>query len=340
MLKHVLTVAAGFWCAAAHGLPFDQTYWIAISAGVVKIEVSRSGGYSLGTGVVIDRGKVVTACHVLRGGSRVAVLYAGIRHGAVVQAQSAEHDLCLLQVARLEAPPASLRPTSQLAIGEDVGAIGFSAGAGVHHAHGTVDRLHRYDEGVVVQGSAAFTSGASGGGLFDADKRLVGILMFRMRGAGGQYFSAPVEWIASELTRNGGQSADPELVEISGEPFWSRAPDRLPYFMRANLLMSEQRWDELQALLPQWQLDDPASAEPAFLTGELDSRRGRTELALIDYREAVARDPSHALAWDGLVRASIHAQELGAARQAYGKLTTLSSVLSSRVANEFPEVLK
>jgi hypothetical protein len=337
MLKHAFVVAAGFWCAAAHGLPFDQAYWIAISSGVVKVEVSRSRGYSLGTGVVIGRGKVVTACHVLRGGTRVAVLHAGVRHGAIVQSTSAEHDICLLQVPRLEAPPAVRRPTAQLAIGEAVGAIGFSAGAGVHHAHGTVDRLHRYDDGVVVQGSAAFTSGASGGGLFDADKRLVGILMFRMRGAGGQYFSAPVEWIADELNGKGGEAVH---AEMSGEPFWSRAPDRLPYFMRANLLMSEERWDELQALLPQWQLDDPASAEPAFLSGELDSRSGRMELALIGYREAVARDPDHALAWRGLVRASMGASEMDIARHAYGRLASLSTALSSRIADEFPEVLK
>ena len=31
------------------------------------------------------------------------------------------------------------------------------------YARGAVDRLHRYDKGKVVQSSAAFTSGASGG---------------------------------------------------------------------------------------------------------------------------------------------------------------------------------
>ena len=337
MLRHALVVAAGCWCAAAHGLPFDQAYWIAIASGVVKIEVSRSSGYSLGTGVVVGPGKVVTACHVLRGAATAAVMHGGVRHSAVVRTASAERDLCLLQVPRLEAPAAVLRPTAQLAIGEDVSAVGFSAGAGVHHAHGTVDRLHRYDDGIVVQGSAAFTSGASGGGLFDADRRLVGILMFRMRSAGGQYFSAPVEWIAAELNSNDGKVMD---GEISAEPFWSRAPDRLPYFMRANLLISEERWDELQALLPQWQLDDPASAEPAFLSGELDSRNGRMELAVIDYREAVARDPDHALAWRGLVRASMGTKEMEVARHAYARLASLSVVLSSGIADEFPEMLK
>jgi hypothetical protein len=333
----LVVVAAGFWCAAAQSMPFDQAYWIAVSSGIVKIEVSRPGGYSLGTGVVVDRGRVATACHVLRGGTRVAVLYAGVRHTAVAHATSSEHDICILQVPLLEAPPAVLRPTAQLAIGEDIGAIGFSAGAGVHYAHGTVDRLHRYDEGMVVQGSAAFTSGASGGGLFDAGKHLVGILMFRMRGAGAQYFSAPVEWIANGPGGKAGETMD---SEISVEPFWNRAPDRLPYFMRANLLMSGEHWGELQALLSQWHFDEPSSAEPAFLSGELDSRRGQTALAVSEYREAVARDPQHALAWSRLVRACMQVREMDLARQAYGRLVALSAALSSRIADEFPEVLQ
>ena len=332
-----LVVGVGFCCTAVQGMPFDQAYWIAVASGVVKVEVSRPGGYSLGTGVVVDRGKVATACHVLRGGIRVAVLYAGVRHGAVARSTSAEHDICLLQVPRLEAPPALLRPTSQLAIGEDVGAIGYSAGAGIHYARGAVDRLHRYDEGIVVQSGAAFTSGASGGGLFDADKRLVGILMFRMRSAGAQYFSAPVEWIAKSVDDSASEAVD---TEISDEPFWNRAPERLPYFMRANVLMSEERWDELQALLSQWKLDEPSSAEPAYLSGELDSRRGQTALALIEYREAVARDPEHALAWNALVRTSMLSRDVRLARQAYIRLVSLSAVLSSRIADEFPEVLQ
>ena len=331
-----LVVAACFWCGAVEGEPFDQAYWIAVSSGVVKVEVSHQNGYSLGTGVVVDRGKVVTACHVLRGGLKVTVLYGGVRHSVAARTASSERDICLLHVPLLEAPPVAMRSTFKLAIGEDVGAIGFSAGAGVRHAHGVVDCLHRFDEAMVVQGSAAFTSGASGGGLFDADGRLVGILLFRMRGAGPQYFSAPVEWI----TITDDTASNEPNAEMADEPFWNRAPDRLPYFMRANLLLSEGRWDELKALLSQWQLDEPSSAEPAFLSGEIDIRHGQVELALIDYREAVARDPGHARAWSGLLRASMHTSDLEGARFAYAKLAALSAVLSNRMADEFPEVLQ
>jgi S1-C subfamily serine protease len=49
----------------------------------------------------------------------------------------------------------------------------------------------------VIQTSTAFTSGASGGGLFDEDGRLVGILTYRLRGASGYYFSS-AEGIAPE----------------------------------------------------------------------------------------------------------------------------------------------
>jgi serine protease Do len=332
-----LVFAAGCWCSAAQGVPFDRAYWIAVSSGVVKIEVSRDNGYSIGTGVVVERGKVVTACHVVRAATKVAVLHAGVRHNAVSRTISAAHDICILDAPLLDAQPAVLRPTTELAIGEEVGAMGFSAGNGIHYAHGAVERLHPYDGSVVVQGAAAFTSGASGGGLFDADRRLVGILLFRMRSTGAQFFSAPVEWIRDVPAR--GRDAAEEAA-ISVEPFWNRAFEGLPWFMRANILVSAGRWDEVPALLSLWQHDEPLSAEPAFLAGELDSHRNDMQQALIDYREAVTRDPAHALAWCGLLRASVKARMTDSARQAYSKLVSLSSVLSSRMANEFPEVLQ
>ena len=339
MTKWRALIAAACWCTAAHAAPFDQAYWIAVASAIVKVEVVRPGGYSVGTGVVVAPGKVATACHVLRGGQQVAVLHAGMRRNALTRSTpSADHDVCVLQVPQLEARPADVRPTVSLAIGEEVGAIGFSAGAGVHYARGAVARLHHFQDSVVVQGSAAFTSGASGGGLFDADKRLVGILMFRLRGTGPQYFSVPISWFAADLADEAAK--EDAGADLPDEPFWNRAPDRLPYFMRANMLMSEERWDDLVDLLGRWRVDEPASAEPAFLLGEVDSRQERNAQAVVEYEEAVERDPDHALAWSGLVRACMRTGDLNHARYAYGRLSALSAALSGRIAAEFPEVLQ
>jgi hypothetical protein len=337
-LRTVLAVACG-WSAAALGLPFDHAYWIAASSRVVKVEVARGGsGYSLGTGVVVARGLVATACHVLRGGTAIGVTHAGTRYSATARIASADRDVCLLRVPRLDARPAVLRPTAELAFGEEVAAIGLSAGGGVFRTRGEVSRLYRYDEGTVVQCSAAFTSGASGGGLFDTNGRLVGMLMFRMRGPGAQYFAIPVEWFTDRI----GDEADdsPGSVTISADPFWSRTPQRLPYFMRANMLESEAQWEALRALALQWRAAEPANPEPAFVLGELDRRGDRQGAALAEFREAVERDPAHALAWCGMVRALMRLNDPVSARRAYEKLALLSAALSGRMASEFPEAFK
>ena len=86
--------------------------------------------------------------------------------------------------------------------------------------------------------------------------------------------------------------------------------------------------------------DVPLQDELAMLLERYFSQHPKAELALIEYREAVARDPDHALAWCGLVRASMRARDLDVARQAYERLAALSAVLSNRIADEFPEVLQ
>ena len=60
----------------------------------------------------------------------------------------------------------------------------------------------------------------------------------------------------------------------------------------------------------------------------------------MEYQEAVSRDPTHALAWSGLVRACVRTRDRDLARQAYRRLAALSTALSSRIAAEFPEVLQ
>ena len=68
---------------------------------------------------------------------------------------------------------------------------------------GRVQALHSFDGGRVIESDTAFTSGASGGGLFDATGKLVGLLTFRSKARGGSYYSLPVGWIRDRLPRAG-----------------------------------------------------------------------------------------------------------------------------------------
>ena len=137
-------------------------------------------------------------------------------------------------------PPTWASATS-LQLGQPVAAIGFSGGAGRTLRFGRVQALHSLDGARVIESNTAFTSGASGGGLFDASGALVGLLTFRMRGSSGNYYSLPVRWIRERLPTEGQWTDVHPLPDA--RPFWQRDAATLPYFMRAAPLSAEGRWD-------------------------------------------------------------------------------------------------
>jgi len=328
-----LALFVSLWLSLpAHANDFSPRVIFDASRSVVRIEAARPRlGVQVGTGVVLAQDKVVTACHVLRDATNVSVIHGGIRY--VVSALQAlpEKDVCALSVQGLNAVPAKSRAAAQLQIGEPVVAVGFSGGGPMRWGRGEIARTHYFQGGLVLQTSASFTSGASGGPLLDSQGRVVGLLTFRMLDRGPQFYSVPVEWAvdAVELaTTDGVNTAFDEL------PFWQRDENELPFFMRAGSLETEHRWSELRALSKAWRRADPRSAEPSFIESALEERVGHYEAARSKLEQAVFRNPRHALAWSALVRVRLHFEDLGGARDAYTHLTSLSMVLADRLLAE------
>jgi S1-C subfamily serine protease len=175
--------------ATASAEPFDRRFMIAAAASVVRIEAGQGGPrYAVGTGTVTGPQEVVTANHVVRGASRIYVISGGLRHLATVRRVDALHDICVLAVDNLAARPLAARPSGQLQVGEPVAAIGYSGGGGLNFTTGAVAQLHRFSGSMVVEATAPFTSGASGGPLLDSEGRLVGLLMFRAMNGTGHFF--------------------------------------------------------------------------------------------------------------------------------------------------------
>lgn len=182
----------------------DPRARMALAASVVKIEaLSESGSdrIGLGSGVVVGEGKVVTNCHVTRRATSVTVVRGAVRHEASREASDFARDLCLLDVPGLALPAVPMAADDALQPGHALLAVGYTGGAGVQFSAGDVVALHAHDGARVIQSSNRFTSGASGGALFDAQGRLVGVLTFRLRASSAvHYYSAPVSWV-SELLR-------------------------------------------------------------------------------------------------------------------------------------------
>ncbi len=208
----------------------DTPVPIRLGLSVLKIEVLRdAGGYALGSAVVVAPGEVLTNCHVTREAWRVNVLYIGLRWTAVAQAADIGHDLCLLKVPSLPAAPVEVGSSAGLQVNQRVDAIGYSGGMRLQATAGQVLALHPFDGGQVVQSSNWFVGGASGGGLFDAQQRLVGVLTFRLPGGAAHYFAAPAEWL--EALRRQPMAA---IAPLPGDrlAFWQQPPDRQPDFLR------------------------------------------------------------------------------------------------------------
>ena len=275
----------------------DRERFNPIVASIVKIEaVTDSGTFSLGSGVAVQPSRFVTSCHVTAQAASITVLYQGLRWPVVRQRANTVRDLCILQVRGLDdVVPVPRGKVNDLRVGTEVAAIGYTFGAGLATQVGTVQALHPLADGTVIQSATYFNSGASGGGLFEMDGKLVGILTFRLKGAEAYYFSIPVDWIESELARS-----DPfePVGKLDGTPpFWAQPADRLPFFMRASTLQARMRWDELVTLTDAWADAEPGNAEAWFMRGQALTRLDRSTEAIAAYERAVNLDPHLAQAW-------------------------------------------
>ena len=168
---------------------------------------------SLGSGVAIAATRIVTNCHVLAAGiagdgrSRdlaVDVKEPNQRTGRPARLAGADpaRDLCVLDVPGLSAIAATLGSTRGLRVGQVVFAVGSPHGLELTLSGGLISSLRKTGEEPVIQTDAAMSPGSSGGGLFDAEGRLVGITSFGVRGGQNLNFALPVEWVKDASTRS------------------------------------------------------------------------------------------------------------------------------------------
>jgi len=167
----------------------------AVRRSVVRVRglssEQREDGYEtegVGTGVVIvDTGIILTNVHVVAGADRVQVeFFDGLETEASVIGMHPEHDLAILQAKKLpdDLVAATLRSTGDLALGDEVVAVGFPFGIGPSVSAGVVSGLgreYRSPQGKrvltnLIQFDAAANPGNSGGPLVTADGEVVGIV--------------------------------------------------------------------------------------------------------------------------------------------------------------------
>jgi S1-C subfamily serine protease len=141
----------------------------------------------IGSGVVIvDTGVILTNLHVVAGADRIMVEFEdGFESEATLVGARPEHDLAVLKATKVpdDLPAATLRSTADLAVGDEVVAVGFPFGIGPSVSAGVVSGLRRQYRSRggssltnLIQFDAAVNPGNSGGPLVTAGGEVVGIV--------------------------------------------------------------------------------------------------------------------------------------------------------------------
>lgn len=320
--------------AVAHA-EIDRATELRLAKSVVRIEAHVPGRYAMGSAVIIGPGMLVTSCHVTRAALAVSVLSGGLRYPVRAQRADIEHDLCVLHAPGVDGEPVEIGSSAPLARGQDVLAIGYTGGFGQQRSHGRVVSLYALDRARVIRSDNAFSSGASGGGLFDAQGRLIGVLTFRLRGGQEHYYSAPADWLRSLLDAPA-QEGDPPVAPLAGQTFWERQPPVQPLFLRAFALLQSRDWRGLLPVAARWADEDVDHSEPQRLLGLAYEQLGRLGPALMSFERAVAIDTSDASAWFQL-GALLHRLGRDAdAHRALEALRPLDDELARRLAARLP----
>jgi hypothetical protein len=159
-----------------------------------------------GSAVVVGPGRLITTCSVLRQGRALQVRQDDVSYAATLEFPDPERDLCQITARSLKAPAVTIAPAGAVRVGQRVYAIGSPRGVEIALSEGLISSLRGGEGGapLIIHG-APLGAGSNGGGLFDAEGRLVGITTAQRRDAQALYAAIPAEWIAEVPER--GQAA-------------------------------------------------------------------------------------------------------------------------------------
>jgi S1-C subfamily serine protease len=203
----------------ASSQPFHPALYLPIAASVVRVEAAVEGGrLSVGSGVTVAPAIVATNCHVVRDAAIIRVAGGGTMWEVDAETSDERHDVCFLRVPGWVGRPVAMAQAEPPEVGATVVALGFTAGAPIRPSVGNVRALHEIDGARVIEADAPFNSGSSGGGLFDEDGTLVGLLTFRRRNSNTSYYALPVDWVREAIPREDQWESVKPLA--GGAPFW------------------------------------------------------------------------------------------------------------------------
>lgn len=281
VLRGTLSLLAAVPFAAFALTPSQVFEQVKDSVVVVRALNAQGKPTSQGSGVMLPSAQVATNCHVVKNGVRFQVGRDKQFVAAELRASDGEKDLCLLVALGFSARPVVLGKAAALKVGEAVYAVGSPQGLELSLSNGIVSQL-RGGPPPFIQTTAAISPGSSGGGLFDAEGRLVGITTFYLEGGQSLNFALPVEWLAEIKP-----GRERFTVERSRGEWMARAAD----------LEQRKDWEGFLDLSRQWTRAEPGNSSAWLALGFAHSKLKGHNDAIEAFRQAILLESYNPSAW-------------------------------------------
>ena len=256
-----------------------------------------------GSAILIAPGRLVTNCHVVERGATIFISRREdkLTERARIASRHAPTDLCELDVIRpgqAFAKPVEIAPSGELKVGDPVYAIGSPRGMELTISDGIVSAFREARGDIqVIQTTAPFSPGSSGGGLFDRAGRLVGITTLILKDAQNINFAVSSRYVRgaslseAELLKQRNAAAAAEL-----QPPRESAYERNERLRREEQKIIESRRKQLES-----DMRSPAIATPPPAAPQA-RRRTPQELAAFWVPYENTRDARPAKRYEQLVR--------------------------------------
>jgi len=173
------------------------------SVVMLVMEDANGQPISLGSGFFVHSDIVATNLHVVKGAARGYVKI--VRHKkkydiAGFVAVDTRRDLALLKISRVFAPVISLGDSRQVAVGDEVYAVGNPQGLEGTFSRGIVSGIRTVGSDTLLQITAPISPGSSGGPVLSTERKVIGIAVATIRGGQNLNFAIPSGYLTSLLS--------------------------------------------------------------------------------------------------------------------------------------------
>ena len=169
-------------------------------ARLQSFEMLSGRAVPLGLAVATEPGAMITTCHGIPAGSQLVATVGPDNHSATLNVTDEQLDLCRILLAP-PAVPARAVASDEPKPGDAIYALGANANGDLALTEGTVQALMPDARGKMLQLSMPVAPNGSGGAVFDAYGKLVGIATNSHGHGASVSLAIPVSWIAQMRSR-------------------------------------------------------------------------------------------------------------------------------------------